>query len=240
MCQACWHGWWRLFQRASHSGLGATAAVATVVVPGAQTYSPAAPEVVAALRAPALTLAKEPALVELVEPEQVSLPNLLNGTVQVKAIEAVEAELPARLLQLDPAIAAIHRGTDTFRREGPPSPSKSTSIPSAHRLPCTAQDSFVTLLTSPPGLATTVLPQPSPASALHGTGKCSPCAWYWKPKSCLNAKGCAFCHLCPEGELKNRKKAKLAARRANDVQALKLPVEVERETPRVLQLSSLL
>lgn len=46
----------------------------------------------------------------------------------------------------------------------------------------------------------------NPGSAVHGTGDCSPCAWFWKPKGCSNAQQCEFCHLCPAGELKNRKK----------------------------------
>lgn len=52
---------------------------------------------------------------------------------------------------------------------------------------------------------------PSIGSALHGTGKCLPCAWFWKPKGCQNAANCQYCHMCPEGELKARKKAKVNA-----------------------------
>mmetsp|Transcript_101438 Transcript_101438/g.180326 ORF Transcript_101438/g.180326 Transcript_101438/m.180326 type:complete len:290 (-) Transcript_101438:49-918(-) len=51
----------------------------------------------------------------------------------------------------------------------------------------------------------------SQGSALHGTGRCSPCAWFWKPRGCNSDKECSYCHLCPEGELKSRKKAKVAA-----------------------------
>merc|ERR1719188_2398029 len=51
---------------------------------------------------------------------------------------------------------------------------------------------------------------PSRGSALHGTLRCSPCAWYWKTKGCQNGAACDYCHLCPEGELKNRKKQKVA------------------------------
>mmetsp|Transcript_49300 Transcript_49300/g.127146 ORF Transcript_49300/g.127146 Transcript_49300/m.127146 type:complete len:224 (-) Transcript_49300:153-824(-) len=52
---------------------------------------------------------------------------------------------------------------------------------------------------------------PSVGSSLHGTGRCSPCAWFWKPRGCSHAHECPYCHLCPEGELKNRKKAKVQA-----------------------------
>lgn len=54
---------------------------------------------------------------------------------------------------------------------------------------------------------------PSKGSAMHGTGKCRPCAWFWKPSKCQNEKDCVYCHLCPEGELKARKKSKVAALR---------------------------
>jgi len=54
-------------------------------------------------------------------------------------------------------------------------------------------------------------PVPSKGSALHRSGQCRPCAWMWKPKGCQNAENCEYCHLCPEGELKHRKKLKIAA-----------------------------
>ena len=54
-------------------------------------------------------------------------------------------------------------------------------------------------------------PVPSKGSALHSSGQCRPCAWMWKPKGCQNAENCEYCHLCPEGELKHRKKIKIAA-----------------------------
>lgn len=60
-------------------------------------------------------------------------------------------------------------------------------------------------------------------SKLHGTlndeGQpiCTPCAWFHKEPGCANGKICQYCHLCPKGELKNRKKAKIArSRRADD------------------------
>ncbi|CAE7559303.1 unnamed protein product [Symbiodinium sp. CCMP2456] len=54
---------------------------------------------------------------------------------------------------------------------------------------------------------------PSKGSSTHGSGKCRPCAWFWKPQGCQNDQDCGYCHLCPEGELKNRKKSKVAAMR---------------------------
>jgi len=46
---------------------------------------------------------------------------------------------------------------------------------------------------------------PSVGSQQHGTGECRPCAWFWK-KGCLNGRECLHCHLCPEGELRRKKK----------------------------------
>lgn len=54
---------------------------------------------------------------------------------------------------------------------------------------------------------------PSVGSGLHGSGQCSPCVWHWKPQGCQRGGECGYCHLCPEGEIKIRKKAKLAALR---------------------------
>jgi len=43
----------------------------------------------------------------------------------------------------------------------------------------------------------------------HSTGSCKPCAWVWKD-GCRHAANCQYCHLCPPGELKRRKKDKTA------------------------------
>lgn len=52
-------------------------------------------------------------------------------------------------------------------------------------------------------------PISSPGSVLHGTGNCNPCAWFWKARGCAVGRDCDYCHLCPEGELKRRKKLKI-------------------------------
>merc|ERR1719221_2138689 len=54
---------------------------------------------------------------------------------------------------------------------------------------------------------------PSHGSALHSTGQCQPCAWFWRPEGCHNGEACRRCHLCPEGEIKARKKNKVAMMR---------------------------
>lgn len=43
----------------------------------------------------------------------------------------------------------------------------------------------------------------------NGEPRCQPCAWFYKPTGCTNGAACRRCHLCPEGELKNRKKTKI-------------------------------
>lgn len=50
---------------------------------------------------------------------------------------------------------------------------------------------------------------PSVGSLLHNTGSCKPCAWFCKPQSCNYGAECKHCHLCPPGEVKRRKAAKI-------------------------------
>mmetsp|Transcript_65871 Transcript_65871/g.183715 ORF Transcript_65871/g.183715 Transcript_65871/m.183715 type:complete len:232 (+) Transcript_65871:79-774(+) len=57
-------------------------------------------------------------------------------------------------------------------------------------------------------------PQASAGADLHGTGRCRPCGWFWKPEGCVQGAECCHCHMCPRGELKERKKAKFARMRA--------------------------
>lgn len=59
-----------------------------------------------------------------------------------------------------------------------------------------------------------LIPQPAPITSLpHSTGLCRPCAWFWKPGGCQRGEGCRYCHICPEGMLKKRRRAKLALAR---------------------------
>merc|ERR1719359_1242468 len=51
---------------------------------------------------------------------------------------------------------------------------------------------------------------PSVGAALHGSGRCKPCAWFWKPEGCKWGRECGHCHMCPVGELRRRKKEKQA------------------------------
>lgn len=58
--------------------------------------------------------------------------------------------------------------------------------------------------------------QSSMGSALHDTGGCKPCAWMYKDPDtgCRNGDRCQYCHLCPPGEVKRRKRDKLLQRLA--------------------------
>ena len=63
------------------------------------------------------------------------------------------------------------------------------------------------------GLASTAS---SKGSQLHGQitvdgqPACQPCAWFHKASGCQNGVNCRRCHLCPESEVKLRKKQKVA------------------------------
>lgn len=47
----------------------------------------------------------------------------------------------------------------------------------------------------------------------HRIGKCKPCAWLHKSaEGCRNGSSCSYCHLCPAGEIKRRKKEKQTAK----------------------------
>merc|ERR1719159_2166690 len=48
----------------------------------------------------------------------------------------------------------------------------------------------------------------------HIRRECRPCAYYFKKAdSCRQGSQCGFCHLCPDGALKARKKEKIRALR---------------------------
>merc|ERR1719330_1811116 len=79
---------------------------------------------------------------------------------------------------------------------------------------------------------------PSTGSALHLLGKCRPCAWFWKPQGCQNGQACAHCHLCPEGELKERKRVKEAAMRMGALVPVHNQMPVR--SPRVVKIAPIL
>jgi len=90
-------------------------------------------------------------------------------------------------------------------------------VPQLHLLPqeqppTPSQSQTGSAFPGPPGLSAPP-GTPSHGSTLHGSGNCRPCAWFWKPGGCQNGKDCGHCHLCPEGEIKTRKKNKTTAMR---------------------------
>lgn len=50
----------------------------------------------------------------------------------------------------------------------------------------------------------------------HDKSTCNPCAWNWKPGGCFNGRSCNFCHECKEGEMKRRRKERVAALRRSE------------------------
>ena len=68
---------------------------------------------------------------------------------------------------------------------------------------------------------------PSRGSEGHGTGDCSPCVWHWKSQGCLRGSECGYCHLCPQSELKTRKKERVATLRSTSTQSHTMGLEGE-------------
>ncbi|CAK0890327.1 unnamed protein product [Prorocentrum cordatum] len=56
-------------------------------------------------------------------------------------------------------------------------------------------------------------PEASEGSAGHWRGECEPCAWFWRPGGCSHAEACRRCHLCPDGAIQARRRAKKELRR---------------------------
>lgn len=45
---------------------------------------------------------------------------------------------------------------------------------------------------------------------MHKLGQCTPCNYFWyKIDGCRQGSECSFCHFCPKGEIKKRKKDKM-------------------------------
>lgn len=89
---------------------------------------------------------------------------------------------------------------ETPSKDIPQTPTRAAESPTATPM---AESSFAT----PPGLPPPA-GMPSHGSLMHATGRCKPCAWFFKPAGCANQSDCKHCHLCPEGEIKARKRTK--------------------------------
>jgi len=119
------------------------------------------------------------------------------GHVNPASADTSPEERPARKKGAAAAAAAQH---DYYAGDSFDSPPWTQSQPNVPIAPGATAVSLSTEL-------------PSKGSNMHGTGKCRPCAWFWKPTKCQSGVECNYCHMCPEGELKNRKKLKVAAMR---------------------------
>lgn len=81
---------------------------------------------------------------------------------------------------------------------------------------------------------------PSRGSALHMSGMCQPCAWFWKPVGCQSASECNFCHVCPDGVLKARKKTKQAMKRMGLLTPKAGDADTHKEARHALSLAALI
>merc|ERR1719171_656119 len=70
----------------------------------------------------------------------------------------------------------------------------------------------------------------SAGAAGHSEGTCKPCAWNWKPAGCSKGSECDFCHLCDEGAVRQRRRAKIARLRAEEKAAKRALREKQAES----------
>jgi len=62
-------------------------------------------------------------------------------------------------------------------------------------------------------------PEWSIGATFHGVQQCRPCTWFWRPQGCINGESCRHCHMCPVGEVKARRKNRLAILRSSHQEA---------------------
>lgn len=65
-----------------------------------------------------------------------------------------------------------------------------------------------------PVLAPAVQPPSPPPHAAHDPAGCRPCAWFWKEVGCKNADDCQYCHTCPPGAIRDKRRERRAGLRA--------------------------
>lgn len=64
---------------------------------------------------------------------------------------------------------------------------------------------------------------------VHRSGQCTPCNYFfYKVDGCRHGSKCEFCHLCPKGEIKKRKKDKLRQMRRENHWRSTQPIGVRR------------
>jgi len=105
---------------------------------------------------------------------------------------------------------------DSEHQQPPPEVTRS-NLPPSGPAPTRRRRASAVCPPPPPGE-----PVPSKGSARHYNGTCRPCAWLHRSdgSGCRNAEACLYCHLCPDGELKRRKKTKMQ-RRMDEVRQLR-------------------
>eukprot|EP00927_Polykrikos_kofoidii_P018440 TRINITY_DN18549_c0_g1_i1.p1 TRINITY_DN18549_c0_g1~~TRINITY_DN18549_c0_g1_i1.p1 ORF type:complete len:317 (+),score=39.13 TRINITY_DN18549_c0_g1_i1:61-951(+) len=62
----------------------------------------------------------------------------------------------------------------------------------------------------------------------HEAGTCSPCAWFWRPSGCSNGRDCRFCHTCPNGTLRRKRREKTKLMRIAEAYNLKVSEDGQR------------
>merc|ERR1719401_1712727 len=101
----------------------------------------------------------------------------------------------------------------------PPHPSSGPQAAVAHEGASAVRDADAATRDTSPAHVTIVpraarRPETSVGSLLHEAGECKPCAWFWRLQGCENGADCRHCHLCDEGAIKARRKARIASQRA--------------------------
>jgi hypothetical protein len=133
------------------------------------------------------------------------LKDLDTTTIQGMPLDAEEKKALRQIVQEVITEIAQARGE---------APVKNTFIHFDQRQPSLdeALDTKPTAASCPPALAVPVgaLPPgcPTVGSVAHRSGECLPCAWHHGDEGCRHGASCIFCHLCPAGEIKRRKKVK--------------------------------
>eukprot|EP00929_Paragymnodinium_shiwhaense_P061717 TRINITY_DN3084_c0_g1_i2.p1 TRINITY_DN3084_c0_g1~~TRINITY_DN3084_c0_g1_i2.p1 ORF type:complete len:384 (+),score=71.73 TRINITY_DN3084_c0_g1_i2:83-1234(+) len=110
-----------------------------------------------------------------------------------------------------PAVPFTNNGTMPWCREQLPTLLMQAPAPPAPAMKQVLQLDQVLPVSAKPLLGSSEMP--TVGSAVHGTGECRPCAFFWKPQGCGNGVNCSFCHLCDSGEKKRRAKDKKVALR---------------------------
>lgn len=118
------------------------------------------------------------------------------------------SDAPASASASDAATASP--GSESFAM----SPEAAPFVPSVLGALSAPLDPLAILATTPPTssvpAAAVQEPEEGQEKAKHGAGSCRPCAWFWKEVGCSSGKDCEYCHVCPKGALKARKKVKRA------------------------------